>query len=75
MNLTKESKTQSQKQHDFNPRIVVGIVGSTDFNTMQTLKDFFDTLEGFRLIYIKTSGNPIYLTDKKPSKENNRRDG
>jgi hypothetical protein len=49
----------------------VGIVGSTDLETLQTLKDFFETLDGFSLIYMRTSGSPLYITDLKPEKDTN----
>ncbi|MBE3121953.1 MAG: hypothetical protein IMZ53_09040 [Thermoplasmata archaeon] len=65
----KENKTHTQKQHEFNPRIIVGIIGSTDLDSLQMLKDFFNTLDGFSLIYLKTSGNPLYITSEKPSKD------
>jgi hypothetical protein len=69
MKQNKENIKHAQKLHEFNPRIIVGIIGSTDLSTLQTLKDFFDTLDGFTLIYLKTSGNPLYITDKKPFNE------
>jgi hypothetical protein len=66
MKQIKENKTHGQQ---FNPRIIVGIIGSTDLGTLQTLKDFFETLDGFSLIYMRTSGSSLYITDKKPEKE------
>ena len=66
MKQTKENKTHGQQ---FNPRIIVGIIGSTDLGALQTLNNFFGTLDGFSLIYLRTSGSPLYITDKKPEKD------
>jgi len=66
MKQTKENKPHGQQ---FNPRIIVGIIGSTDLGALQTLNNFFETLDGFSLIYLRTSGSPLYITDKKPDKD------
>ena len=71
MKQNKENKTHGQQRPEFNPRIIVGIVGSTDLGTLQELKNFFGTLEGFSLIYMRTSGSPLYITDMKPEKGKN----
>ncbi len=68
MKPKKEIKIQGQRQSEFSPRIIIGIIGSTDLDTLRMLKDFFETLDGFTLIYLKTSGNPLYISDKKPEK-------
>jgi hypothetical protein len=65
----KENKTPTQKQYEFKPRIIVGIVCSADLESLQKLQDFFNTLDGFSLIYLKTSGSPLYITSEKPTKE------
>ncbi|MBN2604182.1 MAG: hypothetical protein JXA91_08635 [Candidatus Thermoplasmatota archaeon] len=64
----KDAKKKEEKS-EFNPRIVVGIVGSSDLDTLNSLKDFFSTLDGFSIVYMRTSGSPLYITDKKPNKE------
>ena len=69
MKRNKENKTYGQKRSEFNPRIIVGVVCSTDIDTLQRLKDFFNTLEGLSLIYLKTSGSPLFITDLKPTRK------
>jgi len=64
MKKTKEEKITTQTQ--FNPRIIVGIIGSADLETLHQLKTFFDALSGFSLVYMRTSGSSLYITDKKP---------
>jgi hypothetical protein len=65
----KSNEDKVKEHQQFNPRIIVGIVGSIDLNALQTLKDFFETLNGFSLIYLRTSGSPLYISDKKPERE------
>ena len=68
MKQNKIKKTKGEKS-DFNPRIIVGIVGKSDLDSLQQLKDFFDSLDGFSLIYFTTAGNPLYITSNKPNKK------
>ena len=68
MKQNRVNKIKGQRS-DFNPRIIVGIVAKSDIDSLQELKDFFDSLDGFSLVYFTTSGNPLYITDKKPRKE------
>jgi len=51
MKETKEEKTTTQ--HQFNPRITMGIIGSADLETLQQLKNIFGTLSEYSLIYMR----------------------
>lgn len=71
--MTQQNHTSSpKKQHVFNPRIIIGLVCSADLDTLRKLQEFFASLDGLTLIYIKTSGNPLYITTDNPQKTNNR---
>ena len=75
MKETKENKSKLQQDSsEFNPRIIVGIVCSTDLDTLQRLKDFFNTLDGLSLIYLRTSGSSLFITDKRPESEFQKRE-
>ena len=66
----KETNQNKKRQTgEFNPKIIVGIIGSSDLDTLKSLKDFFSKLDGFSLIYLTTSGSHLYITDKKPEHE------
>lgn len=54
------------EKNEFNPKIVVGIVGTSDLASLNEIKDFFRMLCGFKLIYLRTAGSHLYITDKKP---------
>lgn len=67
MKKTKVEKINEKRQpNEFDPRIVVGIVGTADLASLNEIKDFFRMLRGFKLVYLCTSGSRLYITDKKP---------
>ena len=48
----------------FDPIFVIGIVGRCKLNILQDVKDFFDELEGFETIYVKTTkGKKLYIME------------
>lgn len=50
----------------FNPKIVVGIIGHVDIENLTQIKDFFEKLEGFTLVYFKTSSEKLYIKEGTP---------
>ena len=48
----------------FDPIFVIGIVGRCKIDTMQEVKHFFDELDGFETIYVKTTkGKKLYIME------------
>ena len=47
----------------FNAPVVVGIIGHTDIEKLPEIKVFFENLNGFRLIYFKTSSEKLYIKE------------
>ena len=50
----------------FDAPVVVGLVGHTDIDKLQDIKDFFENLEGFRLVFFKTSSEKLYIVERGP---------
>ena len=51
---------------EFDPIFTIGIVGKAKMNTLQEVKTFFEMLEGFETIYIKTTkGNRLWIQEEK----------
>ena len=52
---------------EFDPIFTIGIVGKCKLDTLQEVKDFFEMLEGFELIYIKTTkGRRLWIQEDSP---------
>ena len=41
--------------------VVVGIIGHTDIDLLPEIKKYFENLDGFRLVYFKTSSEKLYI--------------
>ena len=49
---------------EFDPIFTIGIVGKCKLDTLQEVKDFFEMLEGFEIIYIKTTkGKRLWIQE------------
>ena len=49
---------------NFDPVFVIGIVGRCKIDTIQEVKTFFDELDGFETIYVKTTkGKKLYIME------------
>lgn len=50
---------------EFDPIFTIGIVGKCRIRTLQEIKDFFEVLEGFETIYIKTTkGRRLWIKEE-----------
>ena len=49
----------------FDPIFTIGIVGKCKLGTLQEVKDFFEMLEGFETIYVKTTkGKKLWIQEE-----------
>jgi hypothetical protein len=48
----------------FDAPLVVGIVGHADIDLLPEIKYYFENLDGFRLIYFKTSSEKLYIWER-----------
>ena len=52
------------EKNSFDPIFTVGLVGKCKIETLQEIKSFFSTLEGFETIYIKTTkGKKLWIQE------------
>lgn len=67
MEEKKENKIEQKGLvSEFKPKIVLAVVGTCDLDTLKEIQDFFRMLNRFKVIYIRTDGCRLYITDKKP---------
>ena len=52
--------------NEFNPKITLGVVVRADVETLKKMQDFFNSIKDLQVVYIKTSGNDLYITEQKP---------
>ena len=49
----------------FDPVFITGIVGRCNLGTLKEVKDFFEMLEGFEIIYMKTTkGKKLWIHEE-----------
>jgi len=52
---------------EFDPIFTIGIVGKCKLDTLQEVKHFFESLEEFEIIYIKTTkGRRLWIQEDPP---------
>ena len=44
--------------------LVVGIIGHTNIETLSEIKSYFGKLDGFNLVYFKTSSEKLYIRER-----------
>jgi hypothetical protein len=50
---------------EFDPIFTIGIIGKCKIETIQDIKDFFSTLEGFETIFVKTTkGKKLWIQEE-----------
>lgn len=55
---------EENRKYSFDPIFTIGIVGRCKIDTLQEVKDFFEMLEGFETIYIKTTkGTKLWIKE------------
>lgn len=59
----------NENKNNFDPKIVVGLVGHTSIDKLPEIKDFFVNLEGFNLVYFKNSSEKLFITTEKPQED------
>ena len=50
-------------KESFDPIFTIGIVGKCKLETLQEVKDFFQMLDGFNTIYIKTTKGKLWIQE------------
>ena len=48
---------------ELDPIFTIAIVGKCKLSTMQKVKDFFDTLEGFDTVYLRTTKGKLWIKE------------
>ena len=56
-------KEKKIKMNGFNPNITIGIIGYGPLDALQEIKDFFEMIDGFKIVYIKTSSGRLYIKE------------
>lgn len=56
-------KKIKENMNGFNPNVTIGIVGYGPLDALQEIKDFFETLDGFNVVYIKTSSGRLWIKE------------
>ena len=53
-----------RKERDiFDPPVTIGIVGHCRMGTLQEIKRFFQELEGFDTVYLKTTSGKLWIKE------------
>ena len=48
---------------NFDPIFTIGIVGRCKLETLQEVKDFFELLDGFDTVYVKTTKGKLWIQE------------
>lgn len=56
-------REDKRRQNQFDNPLVVGIVGHVQIEELPKIKKYFEELEGFRLVFFKTSTGKLYIKE------------